>query len=77
MRVHDDPAIENPELLLTALERTSDAVVIVDGDLSVCYFNAAAERIWKLNRTVVLGSHVSALGLGDLQEHLVAMPDPE
>src|SRR5664279_689610 len=51
MRAHDDPEIENPDVLLAALERTNEAVVIVDGNLSVCYFNAAAERIWNMDRS--------------------------
>jgi diguanylate cyclase (GGDEF)-like protein/PAS domain S-box-containing protein len=47
-------------------------VVIVDGDLRVTHFNAAAERIWKLGRADVLGCHASRLGLKDLQQHHVA-----
>ena len=43
-------------------------MVIVDGDLRVCLFNTAAERIWGQDRASVLGRHVSGLGLGDLQQ---------
>jgi diguanylate cyclase (GGDEF)-like protein/PAS domain S-box-containing protein len=59
-------AVETPDLLLAALDRAQDAVVIVDGDLRVSLFNAAAELIWGQDRASVLGRHVSCLGLGDL-----------
>ena len=68
------PAVETPDFLLAALERANDAVVIVDSDLRVSHFNAAAERIWGQDRAEVLGRHVSRLGLGDLQQHQVATP---
>ena len=76
MRAPDDFATESPDFLLKALELANDAVVIVDGDLHVSYFNAVAERIWKLDREQVLGCHVSRLGLGDLRPHDVGMPAP-
>jgi PAS domain S-box-containing protein len=72
MHPHDDPVVETPDFLLAALERASDAVVIVDGDLRVTHFNAAAERIWKLGCADVLGCHASRLGLKDLQQDHVA-----
>jgi diguanylate cyclase (GGDEF)-like protein/PAS domain S-box-containing protein len=74
MRAHDCPVVEPPDLLLAALERATDAVVIVDGDLRVSHVNAAAELIWGLDRAELLGCHVSRLELGDLQQHLVANP---
>jgi PAS domain S-box-containing protein len=74
MRTHDYPVVETPDFLLAALERADDAVVIVDRDLHVSYFNAAAELIWGLDRAEVLGCHVSCLGLRDLQQHHVATP---
>ena len=46
MRTHDSPAVETPDFLLAALERANDAVVIVDSDLHVRCFDAAAELIW-------------------------------
>jgi diguanylate cyclase (GGDEF)-like protein/PAS domain S-box-containing protein len=67
MHTRDYPVVESPDALLAALERAQDAVVIVDGDLRVSFFNTAAERIWGRDRTSVLGRHVSVLGLGDLQ----------
>ncbi|WP_291867392.1 EAL domain-containing protein [Bradyrhizobium sp.] len=72
MRVYDGP--EAPDFLLAALERASDAVVLVDSDLHVSYFNAAAELIWGRDRAEVLGRHVSGLGLKELGEHEVATP---
>jgi len=74
MHAHDAPVVETPDFLLAALERANEAVVIADGDLRVSHFNAAAERLWELDRTEVLGCHVSRLGLDDLQPHHVATP---
>ena len=67
MRAHDCPVIETPDLLLAVLERASDGVVIVDSDLHVSHFNAAAELLWQLDRAEVLGHHVSRLGLTDVE----------
>jgi PAS domain S-box-containing protein len=66
MRAHDDPVVETPDFLLAALERANEAVVIVDRDLRVTHFNAAAELIWQLDRAEAIGCHVSHLGLKDL-----------
>ncbi len=74
MRAHDTPVVETPDFLLAALERANEAVVIADGDLRVSHFNAAAERIWGLDRAEVLGCEVSRLGLDDLQQPIAA-PD--
>jgi diguanylate cyclase (GGDEF)-like protein/PAS domain S-box-containing protein len=63
MRAHACPVVETPEFLLAALERANEAVVIVDHELRVSHFNAAAELIWQLDRAEVLGCHVSRLGL--------------
>jgi diguanylate cyclase (GGDEF)-like protein/PAS domain S-box-containing protein len=76
MRAHDYPVAETPDLLLAAFERANDAVVIVDGDLLVSHFNAAAELIWELDRAEILGRHVSLLGLKDLLQHYDAAPGP-
>src|SRR5687767_10732108 len=75
MSTRDYPLVETPDFLLAALERASDAVVIIDSDLQVSYFNAAAERIWGLDRAEVLGGHVSRLGLKEL--HDGAIPGSE
>src|SRR5579859_1430162 len=68
MRAHDAPAVESPDLLLAALERTNDAVVILDRDHHVSHFNAAAEQIWGLDRAEVLGLHAERLGFKDLHQ---------
>ena len=68
------PVVEAPDFLLAALERANDGVVIVDSDLRVSHFNAAAELIWGRDRADVLGRHVSRLGLGELQQHHPATP---
>ena len=54
MLAPDYPAVP-PDFLLAALERSNDAVVIVDSELHVSHFNAAAELIWGLDRADVLG----------------------
>ena len=66
MSERDTAAVETPDFLLAALERASEAVVIVDRDLHVSFFNAAAETIWGLTSAEVLGGHVSRLGLKEL-----------
>ncbi|MDO9560010.1 MAG: EAL domain-containing protein, partial [Bradyrhizobium sp.] len=76
MSRRDFRSAETPDFLLAALERANDAVVIVDGDLRVSYFNAAAECIWGLDRAEVLGGPVSRLGLGELAQHDIAAPGP-
>ena len=43
MRASDYPTVETTEFLLAALEQASEAVVIVDSDLRIRHFNAAAE----------------------------------
>ena len=73
MRAHDTPVVETSDFLLAALERANEAVVIADGDLRVSHFNAAAERIWGLDRAEVLGCEVSRLGLGDLRQQVAAL----
>jgi diguanylate cyclase (GGDEF)-like protein/PAS domain S-box-containing protein len=75
MRSHDDGVVEAPYVLLAALERANDAVVIVDGDHNVTHFNAAAELIWGLDRADVLGRHASCLRLEALQQQAVANPN--
>ena len=74
MRAHDTAVVETPDFLLAALERANEAVVIADRDLRVSHFNAAAERIWELDRTDVLGCHMSRLGLDDHLPQPIAAP---
>ena len=80
MSVHERPAVENSDVLLAALERANDAVVILDHDHRITHFNASAERIWGLARAEVLGRPAAALGLDDLDEdrrteRTIARPD--
>src|SRR5438552_1425138 len=55
-----------PDFRLAARERADEAVGIVDRNLHVSVFNAAAELIWGQTRAEVLGGHVSRLGLREL-----------
>jgi diguanylate cyclase (GGDEF)-like protein/PAS domain S-box-containing protein len=68
MHASDCPTVETTEFLLAALEQASEAVVIVDSDLRVSHFNAAAELIWGIPREEVLGLDASCLGLNDLRQ---------
>lgn len=44
-----------------ALEQATDAVVTIDADNRVVFFNAAAERLWRLKRDEVIGRNVKML----------------
>ena len=66
MHASDCPTVDTTEFLLAALEQASEAVVIIDGDLHVSHFNAAAESIWGVAREDILGLDASCLGLTDL-----------
>ena len=66
MRASDCPTVDTTEFLLAALEQASEAVVIIDSDLRVSHFNAAAESIWGVAREDILGLDASCLGLTDL-----------
>src|ERR1700739_1318137 len=68
MSVHDRPAAEISDVLLAALERANDAVVILDQDHHVSHFNAAAEQIWGRTRDEILGRPAGELGLKHLHE---------
>ncbi|MBB4377434.1 diguanylate cyclase/phosphodiesterase with PAS/PAC sensor(s) [Bradyrhizobium sp. Rc3b] len=67
-----DCLTEIPDVLRAALERADDGVVIVDDAHRITHFNAAAERIWKLARTDVLGRDAEILALKGLQADPVA-----
>jgi diguanylate cyclase (GGDEF)-like protein/PAS domain S-box-containing protein len=69
MHASDCPTVETTEFLLAALEQASEAVVIVDSDLRVSHFNAAAESIWGVHREEVLGLDAGCLGLNDLRQN--------
>jgi diguanylate cyclase (GGDEF)-like protein/PAS domain S-box-containing protein len=61
------PTVDTSEFLLAALEQAREAVVIVNADLEVSHFNAAAEAIWGIARNDILGLEASCLGLTDLR----------
>jgi diguanylate cyclase (GGDEF)-like protein/PAS domain S-box-containing protein len=61
------PDVGTSEFLLAALEQASEAIVIIDADLHVSHFNAAAESIWGVAREDVLGLDAGCLGLTDLR----------
>ena len=69
MRASDCPTVDTTEFLLAALEQASEAVVIIDSDLHVTHFNAAAESFWGVAREDILGLEASCLGLTDLRPH--------
>ena len=69
MHASDCPTVDTTEFLLAALEQASEAVVIIDGDLHVSHFNAAAESVWGVGREDILGLDASCLGLTDLAPH--------
>src|SRR4029453_6526801 len=66
MHASDRPTVDTSEFLLAALEQASEAVVIIDSDLRVSHFNAAAESIWGVAREDILGLDAGCLGLIDL-----------
>ncbi|MHB0769175.1 EAL domain-containing protein [Bradyrhizobium sp. 5.13L] len=72
MSASDCPVTETPNVLLAALERAEDAVVIVDGARRITHFNAAAERLWKLARAEVLGRDAEILALKCLHADPIA-----
>lgn len=49
------------ELLLPALEQAIDAVVLIDHQNRVLFFNQAAERLWGYDRAEVLGKNMRML----------------
>ncbi|MGJ4941260.1 EAL domain-containing protein [Bradyrhizobium sp. HKCCYLS1011] len=54
---------EPADVLLAALEHSSEAVVILDSDLCVHHANAAAERLFRADGAALVGSDVSRLGI--------------
>jgi diguanylate cyclase (GGDEF)-like protein/PAS domain S-box-containing protein len=63
---------EVPDVLRAALACADDGIVIVDDAQRITHFNAAAERIWKLARTDVLGRDADILSLRCLKADPVA-----
>jgi diguanylate cyclase (GGDEF)-like protein/PAS domain S-box-containing protein len=54
---------DNQSLWRAALDQTRDAAVVIDDAGNVCLFNRAAERIWGIRRTDVVGRAAGILGL--------------
>ncbi|ABD07926.1 diguanylate cyclase/phosphodiesterase with PAS/PAC sensor(s) [Rhodopseudomonas palustris HaA2] len=81
MEVGDSLSADDRDVRLAALERTRDAVVIVDHDGHLRYVNAAAESTFGLDRTGLLGRAVGALGHDELGARIVqaafAAVDPD
>ncbi|MDA9440313.1 diguanylate cyclase [Bradyrhizobium sp. CCBAU 51745] len=67
MSASDCPLTKMPDVLRAALECTDDGIVIVDDARRITYFNAGAERIWKLAPADVLGGDAAILTLKCLQ----------
>ena len=64
------PSLATREFLLAALERASDAIVIVDRNRDVICFNEAAEHLWGIGRAEILGRTVDTLGIDlDGEDH--------
>jgi diguanylate cyclase (GGDEF)-like protein/PAS domain S-box-containing protein len=66
MRAFDRTTVETSGFLLAALEQASEAVILIDSNLRVTHFNAAAEQIWGIPRDEVLGLRADLLGLIEL-----------
>ncbi len=60
---------EAQEMVEQTLEQALDAVVTIDQDNHVTFFNAAAERLWGRQRSEVLGKNVKMLVPIDVQPH--------
>jgi diguanylate cyclase (GGDEF)-like protein/PAS domain S-box-containing protein len=74
MRADDDPPGVAADVLLAALDCASDGVLILDGNLRVGHVNPAAEKIWGLDRTELIGRHVGALGPDEFAQHCASIP---
>jgi PAS domain S-box-containing protein len=51
--------ISNPHIQI--LDQALDAVISIDGDNHITYVNAAAERLWRLSRSEMVGRNVNVL----------------
>ncbi|MFL9502012.1 EAL domain-containing protein [Rhodopseudomonas palustris] len=54
---------DNQSLWRAALEQTRDAAIVIDDAGNVCLFNRAAERMWGICRTDIVGRTTGILGL--------------
>ncbi len=57
------------EIVNQTLEQALDAVVTIDENNNVTFFNAAAERLWGYERDEVLGKNVKMLVPPEMQAH--------
>ncbi|WP_227272126.1 PAS domain S-box protein [Roseobacter weihaiensis] len=57
------------ELMTATLEQTIDAVVMLDQENHVTFFNAAAERLWGYGRDEVIGQNVKMLVPPEMRVH--------
>lgn len=57
------------EIVNQTLEQALDAVVTIDEDNNVTFFNTAAERLWGYSREDVIGKNVKMLVPRDMQAH--------
>ena len=60
-RVRRARRIDAQDFFVQTLEQWGDAVVVIDDQSRVMFFNAAAERFWGCPRQDVVGSHVDSL----------------
>lgn len=60
---HDATPIEAADVLLAAIELSSDAAVIIDGSGRVGWVNAAAERLFRCDRADAVGQDLHCLGI--------------
>ena len=72
MPASDAPVTKLPDVLCVALECADDGIIVVDDAHRITHVNAAAERIWKLARTEMLGRDAAVLMLDCLQAGPVA-----
>lgn len=65
------PATRNlSTILLQTLEQAADGVVLIDSDMRVLLFNRAAEQLWGIARTAIIGQDAKALLPAELRAQL-------
>lgn len=67
---------DDQSLWRVALERTRDAVVIIDDNGRIGFFNQAAEQIWGISSEEVVGRHADCVGLGAIASDVGASSQP-
>ncbi|NEW92564.1 EAL domain-containing protein [Rhodopseudomonas sp. BR0M22] len=68
-------SFDDQSLWRIALDHTRDAAVIIDHDHRICFFNQAAEHIWGLASTEMIGSAADRLGLDAITLERALRPD--